>query len=403
MTGLFQVATQYSNAVLLAILPYVNDAAKSLGLSVPRPITTNHIQQFRCDPREGHFGGVLFLTNACTFWFEDGHVSAFESAHCYYGLQDPNQIPRFYGKVRLNQKEAVQIARQAIFKLGHDVARIRNEEPDVAPLERIGNNVVPHYKITWPYVFPGGARGIFARVEVNGKNGAVEEFSLPAKEFSRSPPTIAVTRPPAPKRTNAPSGGIPLTLVSAERQSEILKTVLPEMSAYAQRLKLPAPAEIKTNHLKDIQCGLLNGGPHVQVILANGYRLSYTWGYVSSFYAPDCFFTYDWKEHGKTASDFTGPLPSRLEPLEELARNALKATGQFKAARFLDEKPIFAGGPDLTNKVDITRFLFYWELPGRLTEKEKEEIPPELWPTAIVEVDSKTMRVQSVFIHDPKR
>ena len=401
MAGFFQVAVEYSNAVLMAMLPHVNDAAQSLDLSLPRPVTTNHVRQFRCDPREGHLGGVLFLKSNFTFWFDRGIVWGVESPHCYFHLQEPEEIPRYYGRLNCTQEEAVDIALRAIAGLGHDVAKLKAAKPQVEAPPKIGTNIVPHFRITWPGT--AGFSGPAAEVEVNGEKRCIEMLWLYGHEFSRSPPAISVVRSTPSKHTNALSGGIRLTPVSTARREEILRTILPEMAAYAKRLKLPVPGKITTNHLQDIQCGLLNGEPHLQIILTNGYRLSHTWGYVSSFYSPDCFFTYDWKERGKKADDFLGTLPARLEPLESLARQSLKATEYFKDTRFLDQKPILAGGPDMANKVDLTRFLFYWHLPGRLSEAEKKQLPVELWPTAVVEVDSKTMTVQSVCIIDSKQ
>lgn len=406
MMGFVQVTAQYSNAVLLAILPHINEAARSLDLPCDVPITANHVREFRCDPRDGHFGGALFMKNGSTFWFDDGHVSGFESTNCFSALQEPDQIPRLFGRVLVSKGEAISIARAAIEKLGYNVPSIRTAEPHVPPLQKLGTNIVPHYDLSWQESLPGGAELIIARIEVNGETRRIEKFFLPAQAFARRPPTIEITprQASAVKQKRTPmSGGIPLEKVSAAQEADILRTVLPRFSKLAMNLKLPTPRIITTNHLQEVQCGLVGGTPNVQVILTNGFRFNYQQDSVLGFTGPDAYFSFEWKERGKKRGEFMGPVPSRLEPLESFARNALKATGHFKDTRFLDDKPVFAGGPDMTNKVDITRFMFYWHLPGRLTQTQEDAVPVEMWPTAAVEVDSATMTVHSLAILDVKR
>ena len=41
---IIRITADYSNAVLVAVLPYVSDFAQKLDLPVPHPITTAHVQ-----------------------------------------------------------------------------------------------------------------------------------------------------------------------------------------------------------------------------------------------------------------------------------------------------------------------------------------------------------------------
>ena len=72
--GYFQVTAGYSNAVLIAILPYVSDFAKKMELPIPLPLTMAQVQQFGCDPHIGEVGGAVTLTNGYEIWFAQGYV-----------------------------------------------------------------------------------------------------------------------------------------------------------------------------------------------------------------------------------------------------------------------------------------------------------------------------------------
>src|SRR5437764_888392 len=112
MFELFQVTAQYSNAVLLAIMPYVSDFAKGLALPIPQPVTVTQVQRFGCSPRSDHVGGRVVLTNGYEFSFDRGRVMLYRSPHSYFSLQDPDRVPELYGSVKISKKQALQIAHQ---------------------------------------------------------------------------------------------------------------------------------------------------------------------------------------------------------------------------------------------------------------------------------------------------
>src|SRR5688572_33312826 len=98
MFEILQVTAQYSNAVLVAILPHISDFAQKLELPIPAPVTTNHVAHFRCSPRTDQIGGTVWLTNGYQFGFLSGRVGIFRTPQSYFTLQDPNRIPEFYGE-----------------------------------------------------------------------------------------------------------------------------------------------------------------------------------------------------------------------------------------------------------------------------------------------------------------
>src|SRR5437879_1330548 len=101
MLELFQITAQYSNAVLVAIMPYVADFAKRLDLPLAQPVTVAQVASFRCSPRSDHFGGRVTLTNGYEFSFDRGRISQYRSPKSYFSLQEPDRIPEFYGVAKI--------------------------------------------------------------------------------------------------------------------------------------------------------------------------------------------------------------------------------------------------------------------------------------------------------------
>src|SRR5437868_27375 len=119
MIELLQVTAQYSNAVLVAIMPQISDFAQKLELPIPIPVRIEQIREFRCSPIKGDTGGLLIFTNRLQVWYQLGHVNGFRTPRSYYNLQDVRDIPRFYGPIKLSTDEALQLARVTICKLGY--------------------------------------------------------------------------------------------------------------------------------------------------------------------------------------------------------------------------------------------------------------------------------------------
>src|SRR5690349_15136740 len=113
------VTAQYSNAVLVALLPYVSDFAEKLHLPILSPVTSAQVLEFRCSPRRDEIGGLILLTNGYRFSFHDGHVSSFDSPKSYFSLQDPEAISNFFGPIIIKEKDAQKLARKAIVTLGY--------------------------------------------------------------------------------------------------------------------------------------------------------------------------------------------------------------------------------------------------------------------------------------------
>src|SRR5258705_11352192 len=107
-----QVTAQYSNAVLVAILPQVSQFSEAIGLPTAQPIRLEQVQRFNCDPHKGQIGGWLRLTNGFQFWYYDGYVKGFASPDSYFRLQGGEDLTPFFGPVKMSREEACSLARE---------------------------------------------------------------------------------------------------------------------------------------------------------------------------------------------------------------------------------------------------------------------------------------------------
>jgi hypothetical protein len=121
LISLVHVSAAYSNAVLVAALPYVSDCAKALNLPIPQPITTSQVQHFGTSPIKDRIGGGLRLTNGYFFTFEFGIVTSFRCPDDWYTMADENweHLERYVGKDNMTTNEAIQLARDSFRKLGY--------------------------------------------------------------------------------------------------------------------------------------------------------------------------------------------------------------------------------------------------------------------------------------------
>ncbi len=101
------VTLQYSNAVMVAIMPVANDFARKLDLPVPQPIEAKHVQRGFIHPHERSKIGEIILRDGSVIAVEEGHVSAYLGTNVFWNLQDPHKIPRFYGSVNMTTNEMI--------------------------------------------------------------------------------------------------------------------------------------------------------------------------------------------------------------------------------------------------------------------------------------------------------
>ena len=390
MLELVQITAQYSNAVLVAVMPYVSEFSRQMDLPVHKPVTTTQVSQFKCDPRLGEIGGALTLTNGFQFTFLDGRVCVYRSPESYFSLQDPEQIPRFYGPVKISEKKALKAARSAMKKLGFDSLVIDADgAPRVTPPEKIGTNYVARYRFqwldpTWPGSRESGAAiPALLDVEVNASNRRIEMLAISDRDTRRPSPVVDVV--PTPLHTKPPDrkiGGMQTVPVSAAYSQAFLVAILPQVSDFATKAGLDISIPITTNQINTAKfiCRLRDGQPIAQLYLTNGDRFNYGQGHVKAFYAHDAFLKFP--DTGRM-EDFLGHINVTTNEAISLCEGVMMKLG-YKGEL---TPPSISYAPGHGNYV-FTRYNYYWRHTGQSDE------------FASFEVDMQTKRIKTAFLND---
>lgn len=393
MTELVQITAQYSNAVLVAILPYVSDFAHRLNLPIPNPVMPSHVIEFKCDPRKGQIGGLVTLTNGFHFSFLDGHVSSYRSPRSYFSLQDPDRIPKFYGPVKLREAEALAKARDAIKRLGYAEDELHaRQPPKVTRPEKIGVGHVARYRFQWldpnwnASPATAGVTPALLDIEVDASTGQIQMLSLASQNLRRPPPKVNVSPPPVPApqpHQKELSGGRQTDAVSPQYAAAFLEAILPQLSDFAAKVGLQLPPLLTTNDvdLSQYHCRLLDGQPMAQLYLKNGDRFNYNHGRVTDFYAHDAYHRFP--EQGRL-EDFLGKVNVTTNEAISLCEHTIRNLGyKAKLPRAVLGTVTHLGGHELT------RCVFYWFRPGDDSN------------FATFEVDMQTEIIKAVFLEDP--
>jgi hypothetical protein len=392
MWELVQVTAQYSNAVLVAVLPHLSDFAHKLDLPVPTPIVSSQVLEFKCDPRAGQTGGAVVLTDRTMFTFLDGRVTLYRSPQSYYSLQDPELIPRFYGPVKISEKEAMRIARDAIKKLGYQNSVFDADvPPKVTPPKKIGTNFVSRYLFQWldpKWPKPSKEGAIvpaLLNVEVNASNRRVEMWNDSSPATRQRSPSVSVRPPLQQAQDSKPrlTGGKQTFPVNDAYARSFLAAILPELSAFITKARLDIPSPVTTNQVvtTNYACRILEGKPMAQFYLTNGDRFFYKEGHFSDFYAHDALRKFP--DEGR-AADFPGPIKMSESEAIAMCENVMRKLG-YKGTF---PKPVPTYAPP-RGTVTFKRYVFYWRRSGEDTE------------FASFEVDMETRAIKSIFLADP--
>lgn len=391
MMQLVQITAQYSNAVLVAILPHISDFAQKLDLPIPAPVTTAQVLDFKCDPRQEETGGFVSLTNGFRFTFMDGRVCVYRSPQSYFSLQDPDLIPKTYGPIKVKQKEALRIARGVIQKLGYtEEMFFADTAPRITPPEKIGTNYVARYRFRWqdPSSRLGKAGGILVPVlldvEVDASTRQVQMVSISSPATRRPSPKVAISPPllhESPPAKKQYSGGIQTAPVNPAYAALFLEAILPQLSDFAARIGLPISLPLTTNQvdLSQYHCRVLQGQPMAQLFLKNGDRFNYQHGHVTDFYAHDAYRKFP--EYGKL-EDFLGRINMKTNEAIRMCERVIKNLGYKETL----PKPFF-GGSTYVGRNELSRYIFYW---GELNHE-----------FASFEVDMETKAIKSVYLDHP--
>lgn len=363
-----RVTAEYSNALLVATLPYFSDYAKKLELPVPHPITVTDVAAFKVVPIRdlGVSIGVKGSNGIWALWCTSRHMNGFRGPHSYFALQDPDEIPKYYGAVRLSKEAAVELARSTIRKLGIPLESVwAEQEPRVTPPPRIGTNVVPHYRITW--IDPAGGSDA-VDVDVNGQTKRVERFHM----------SLAATRQSMPKISLKTSVDPPVERqwppTNPEYAWKLIPIVLPAIDEYAKILALPVARPLTTNHVARFELSDNGGWPHAEVELTNGWRFIYRNSMVNGFYAPDVFFSKYQKRI--LIKDFVGKWNLTEVQATALIRRTLSKLNYPTNHIHMDFKPHVATAA--VNKENIPRWFFSWDYIAKKGDDVQSRIEAEV-------------------------
>lgn len=347
--GLLQVTAEYSNAVLVAMLPCVSNVAQKLELPVPQPITRQHVVGCGILPyiyNNGDWAGCgIEIEGGWRFGFHWGYMDHFESPHSYFALQDPRKIPQFFGTVRMNRDEAVQMARDTLHKLGIPLdAVFADQAPRVTMPVRVQTNTVPYYRVQW---LDPRVDSVATEIEINGDAKCVEQIAIKHNaSLSRSWPKFSVT----PLVRSKPLAANPAYCM------KLLPIVLNGIDKYGQALGLSLPHPLATNHIARFEVSDNGGWPHSEVELTNGWRFVFRNSAVNGFYAPDNFFASD--NRPIRIEEFTGKSKVSEAKAIDLVRKALARLRYPTNLVRMDFKPKIVK-PTVAG---IPRVMFCWNL-----------------------------------------
>lgn len=379
MLEFVQITAQYSNAVLTAILPFVSEFAAKMEFPVVTPLNLGMVQQFKPDPRKGEVGGLVTLTNGYRFWFERGHVNQMVSPWSYYDLQDPREIPRFFGPVRLTEAEALGIARKAITNLGYSLETLyAHVPPATTSPPKVGTNIVPRYRFEWrdPIELVTSVG-----VEVNGTSRRIERLTFASRKLWRDSPKLAI-QPPSTSPTRAPK------VVSTVQSNALLRVIAPQVSEWSKKLDLPIDLPVTSNSLSRVF--IKDPDWDVRAYLTNGYVFFYAQGYVRGLRTQDPFFRRDREDPPVDEKLFLGEWKMSEKEAVVLARETVKkVAGEAEMALMKSEPTVLK--PDKVGPYVVPRYWIQW------LKSDPQHAGTDLEIGVEVDADKKIIKYLRVF------
>lgn len=350
MFELVQVTAQYSNAVLVAILPHISDFARKLDLPVPMPITVHQVAQFKCWPVKNEVGGPVTLTNGLWISYLHGHVTGFRTPLSYYNLQDAREIPRFYGELRLDKEQALQMARSTITNLGYTlVETFTDQEPLIEMPPRFGDKVVPHYRFDWNDPVFGTTA---VSVEIDAGRKVVQAMNLQSPYLRRNNPKIAI-EPRLAKASANPK-------ISATESNQFVAAILPKISGFARKLDIAFQYPLTGSQIDRIV--FVSRDVDIRIRLTNGYWFRAQRGFITEFNAPDSVYGRQppaLEPSRRPVADFLGQWRLNEKDAIALVHDSIRKLG-YKIEDFAADRKPDVLKPKQVGKYIVPRYYFRW-------------------------------------------
>jgi hypothetical protein len=373
-----RVTAEYSNAVLVAVLPYVSDVAHRLDLPIHQPVNAADVSHCSIMPSRirGDVRAEIGLKEGWAFNFREGHIQVIQGPRSYSALQDPDEVPTLYGRVNTSRADAIRLARDTIRKLGIPLEDVFAEQvPRVTEPERLGTNVIPRYQVAWLDPRQGAVPSVEIEIDAEAKRVERVVFSS-IKNLERPPPRIPVNPPRQPS---------PFPPRNPEYARKLVPIVLKAIDEYGKKLALPIPRPLTTNHVALLSLGDNGGWPHCEVQLTNGWRFVYRNSVVNGYYAPDNLFSSD--DRTIHIKEFTGAQRLSEKDAVNLIRRAINKLNYPRNRVHMDFEP----GVYRPALPGIPRIFMFWN-----TEDEND-----LQSKVEAEVDLEKGELKSLY-HDDK-
>ena len=289
-----QVTPAYSNAVLTALLPCFSDFAQKLDLPIPHSITRDDVADFRILPwrrTDGQIaGGTLATKQGFALSFENGHVSGFARTR---GLrrtaERTDQIPKKPADTNMTSGQAIRLARDTITRLGIPLQAVfAEQEPRVLPPRDNATSTAAHYRIEWRDPRGNGPGPV--QMEINAQTRQIQNLLLRGRNLQAPSPTVSIVPPTGHGMFDSQ---LPTDRPNPEYARELIPIMLKAIEQYADKLSLPIPHPLTTNHVARVELYDNGGWPHCEIELTNNWRLVYRHAMVSGYYGPDNFFASD--------------------------------------------------------------------------------------------------------------
>jgi hypothetical protein len=400
-----------TNAFLMAVLPEVSEMARKLELPVVAPILQEHLARGVVGFIEDRHGvsAFLVLKSGAEFSYNAGHASGFRLASSYFALQDPDDIPKFYGTPRLSQAECQQIVLRSLERLGYtNVVAILPAPTRVVPGARTDGQVVPRYRFEWRD--PEEEGGYFSvQAEIDSDHGRLHALELLGDVFRRPPPKLTVPLPTEPR-----PGKLPFVLptgaeeLSTTHCDALVRRIWPEVLGFLEQIGQPPPKGGPDEEVDptETKCFRLRGRLCCQVTLRSGQRFGYRLGHVFDYTAADAYFTGRYLRYTTLEpEDFLAEYKYLRPELVAIGRAVLKDKLRLDSARFhLDAEPIVrAGGRQIKGRKHMRRLLLDWGPPWTPEEMEREgQIGIFRASNIDMEMDTVTGEIKLLFIDAEK-
>ncbi|TAL00732.1 MAG: hypothetical protein EPO07_09310 [Verrucomicrobia bacterium] len=374
-----RVTAEYSNAVLVAMLPYISDVSQKLDLPLLRPVTAEHVVHCSIMPQR-KLGVEIGIRGGWVFAFSRGYVDTIQGPKEFFAIQDLDKVPEFYGEVKMSKAEAIQLGRDTLKKLGIPLESVfAEQEPRVTEPIKVGTNTVPHYRIEWLDPRGVGQAPAGVDLDIDGNARRVARISLRNRSLERPPPKLAVEPIPIRNRPRWPS-------VNPEYARQLIPIVLRAIDDYGQKLSLSIPRPLTTNQVARFHVEDNLGRPHCEIELTNGWQFIYRDSMVNGYYAPDNLFNSD--SHPILIKEFSGKWNLTETQAVALIRRTIARLGYPTNLVHMDFKPQVIT-PALPG---IPRYSFWWWY--------ENETHDDLQSKVEAEVDADKGELKSLYFED---